>query len=94
MATVYLLAKVGENQNPTFSAKLEANLEKCFPKKWRDIGVGSYLVACEEPTVTKDLSEKLEISGGSVGAYIVTKLSPFYGWGDNSMWEWISTFNE
>jgi hypothetical protein len=94
MATIYLLAKTGELQNPTFASKLEGNLEKHFSHKWRNIGAGAYLVSVDEPTVTQDLAEKLEVTGGGVGSYIVTKLDPYYGWGSKAMWEWISTHDD
>lgn len=92
MATVYLLVKVGEVQNATAKAKLEENLTEHYDSKWRRLDHGSYLVAVDEPTLTREVSDNTGISDGEVGSYIVTKLDPFFGWADKEIWEWIYTY--
>lgn len=89
MATIYLAAKTGPELNHDQKIKLERNLNNVFGDRWRSIGNGNYLLAAGAGSITQDISDNLGISSGDVGGYIVTALAPYYGWSDNSNWEWI-----
>jgi hypothetical protein len=91
MANIYILVKVGEPQASEKRSKLEANLASNFPDGWRKLEQGSYLVASDEPLLTRDVSDKAGITNGEVGSYIVTKIDAYYGWAGNEIWEWINT---
>lgn len=90
MATIYLLSKIKTALEPGEQLILEQNLRQEFGEKWRDIGNGSYLVSADPTYVTEDISNKAGISNGSVGEFIVTALSPYYGYGPTANWEWIN----
>ena len=92
MATVFILIKVGKAQNDMERATIESNLGEHYGDSWRHLGLGSYLVAEQDPILTREVSDKIGISGGEVGEYIVTKLDPFFGWGYKEVWEWIDTY--
>jgi|GEM_PF-4960608 len=91
MSTVYLLAKTAISLTPDQRLKLEANLTEKFKKKWTPIGNGNYLVAADDNPTTSSVSELTGISTGETGAYIVTQAIPYFGWADNTIWEWISS---
>lgn len=96
MTTIYVLIKVGDIQDAakklTVETGLKAAFESGFTSAWRPVGHGTYLVAVKEPTLTRNVSDKLGVSDGKAGSYIVTKLDPYYGWADKEVWEWISTY--
>jgi len=94
MATVYILVKVGEPQEPEKISTIEANLASKFANRWRRLQHGSYLVAADEPLLTRDVSDMTGISDGQVGSYIVTRMDSYYGWAGQEVWEWISTFGK
>lgn len=89
MVAIFLLAKVQETQTAQQKEALETALLGAFPDSWRDIGNGSYLVATNKSMITQDISAAAKITGGEVGAYIVTSLDPYYGWASKAIWEWI-----
>lgn len=91
MATVYLLSKISTPLEDYQRENLEEKLNEAFGTKWRAIGNGSYLVAADSTFVTEDISNKAGISEGYMGEFIVTALQPYFGFGPNSNWEWIST---
>ena len=92
MATIYVLIKSGKAQNDTEKATIRSNLGKHYGDAWRHLGLDSYLVAEQETILTREVSEKIGISGGGVGNYIVTRLDPFFGWDNKEIWEWIDIY--
>lgn len=91
MPTIYLLSKITGPLDQQERDKIENSLSDVFGTSWRDVGNGSYLVSADSTLVTEDISNKIGISEGNMGEYIVTALQPFYGFGPNSNWEWISS---
>lgn len=94
MAAIYVLIKVGEPQTPEKRSKIEADLASNFTKGWRKLENGSYLVATENPLLTREVSDMAGISDGLAGSYIVTKMDSYYGWAGQEVWEWIATFSK
>ena len=92
MATIYVLIKVDKAQNDAQRERIVSNLRERYGDAWRYLGLDSYLVAEQEPILTRELSDKIGVSGGDVGNYIVTKLDPYFGWGHKEVWEWIDTY--
>ena len=53
MATVFILIKVGKAQNDMERATIESNLGEHYGDAWRHLGLGSYLVAEQDPILTR-----------------------------------------
>ena len=94
MAVIYLLTKVQDGQTPEQKSALLAALKTEFPDTWRDIGNDCYLVASSKPMITQDISTSAQITAGAAGAYLITKLDPYYGWASKSIWEWVTTMKD
>lgn len=94
MAAIYLLTKVQEEQTAEQRTALIAKLETEFPDAWRDLGMGSFLVATSKPVVTQDVANSLGISEGIAGSYILTKMEPYYGYANKAIWEWVRNMKE
>lgn len=94
MATVFLLAKVGDRQTDEQIRTLAEKLETAFPNRARSIGVDSHLVAAPIGTVSRDIGESIgltDMQGSATGTYIITPITAYWGIADRSIWEWIST---
>jgi len=94
MAKIFLLACVDNAPTDEETAKVRASLAHSFGEKFLEMGNRSFLVAAEAPILTKDISDKAGISDGDAGSYIVTPLDSYYGWANQSYWEWIDTFDK
>lgn len=89
MASIYLLSKVQNAATSEQRTWINASIVMNFPDRWRDIGNDCYLVATTKPMVTEDVSVLAGIKDGQAGTYIVTKMDPYYGWANKTIWEWV-----
>jgi hypothetical protein len=74
---------------PADSVILIDALKTHYPDNHLKVGPGQWLVAGFGTAV--DVSNKLGISGGTMGVALVCLIGGYYGLASNNIWEWMAT---
>jgi len=72
-----------QNANP----QLAAAIAQAYPDNFFTLAPDQWLVATD--ALTKDIADKLNITGGTQGRVAVFKIETYYGWHEKNLWEWL-----
>lgn len=75
---------------PTDRSDLDSAIRSTFPDNFLKITGGQWLVSARNLT-SQEVVTKLEAHGGQKGQIVAFGISGYWGWHDNSIWEWIQT---
>ncbi len=75
----------------TDAAALEIRLQTIAPWLAWKAAEGQWLIIAPQATTTKELSDRLGITDGSVSGGIVVRVENYYGRASTSVWEWVAT---
>ena len=68
-------------------------IKREYPDNFFEISSEQWLVSSD--SLTKEVSDKLGITGGGHGRTVVFKIDVYYyGWHDKSLWEWLDLKNK
>ena len=68
-------------------AKLDEALTRLYPDDNLEISKGVWLVS--SPGTARQLSDKLGVSDGELGAAIIFSMGNYYGRASTEIWDWI-----
>ena len=71
----------------TPNPQLSAGIAQAYPDNFFTIAPDQWLVSTD--TLTKEVADKLNITGGGQGSVAVFKIETYSGWHNKSLWEWI-----
>jgi len=80
-----IFAVVALNQNA--SAALASAVETPFNGKYFQVAAGHFLI--NAAGTAQDISNQLNLAGGTLGQAIVYNIAGYFGYGPNTTWEWL-----
>jgi hypothetical protein len=90
VATINTLFAIFAASNPeAMRQKLSASQDK-FPFLSKPISDESWLVIAPNAVTTKELSDMLGITDGTVSSAIVVRVENYFGRANTDIWEWIT----
>ncbi len=87
MANVNALFAVVATSNPE---AMQLRVSQIAPWLTLEVEKGQWLVIAPSSTTTKELSDRLGISDGTISNGIVLKVETYFGRTAPSTWEWVS----
>lgn len=74
---------------PSDDPRLAAAIQGQYPADHLKVGPGQWIIA--DSGTSKDVSDKLGITTGTVGSAIIVSFSGYYGRASTNIWEWIAS---
>jgi hypothetical protein len=79
---------VSQNQNQ----KLSEAITQAYPDNFFTLAPDQWIISTD--ALTKEVADKLNITGGDQGRVAVFKIETYYGWHDKNVWEWLELKNK
>ncbi len=87
MATPNTLFAIIDVSNP---AIIRGKLQALAPWLWLELQDGQWLIVAPSSTTSKEVSDRLDLSGPGQDTAIVLRVESYFGRNHAPVWEWIS----